>query len=216
MEEGYPGTVDFTVTYTLDGGRLAIDMAATLRADAESTYINMTSHPYFNLSPSGADILDHVMYMPEVACALAVDDSQIPTGTLVNTATFPSLFFTSAASLGSRVRDASLKATRGIDHYYLASNNSDSLMVTVTNPSSNFGLRVYSTAPGLQVYTGNWLDASLPFKASRGAYSPYAGVAIEPSAPPNAINMAEYAHLVTVKQGETWKQQIVYELFSAS
>lgn len=173
----------------------------------------MTTHGYFNLSSSERTIHNHVIDMPLINSALAIDEFQIPTGKYLTPKTSPSLFFTKPEILGPRIADPGLSPTKGFDHFFLSPKISSEL-VTVESQDGKLGMKVFTNAPGFQFYTGNWLSESLPSKKSHLKYGPYSGFCIEPSAPPDSINSSEFAHLVKVNVGESWKENVTYRFYS--
>jgi aldose 1-epimerase len=205
-EEGYPGSIKVTLIYTLDGNGLALDSTAELLCipgeDVEETYVNFTSHPYFNLSGGKDDsIHDHLVDMTHgVSGCLELDDNQIPTGRVLDRSSNPELFLDNKPLKDSLHLVQNFK---GYDHFYLTP--SPTAVMKVTCPANGLSLKVTSDATGFQFYTGNWLDGSF-------GYGQYAGFCVEPSHPPNSINMTAYRDLVLLKKGHPKKQRIVYQL----
>ena len=156
-EEGYPGNLTATVRYSLTDSGLRIDYQASTDKD---TVTNLTNHSYFNLSGSG-DILKH-----QVSIAAArytpVDSNLIPTGELRSVAGTPFDFRTPHA-IGERIggSDEQLKFGKGYDHNWVLDHSGPlTHAATVHDPASGRVLEVLTTQPGLQFYTGNFLDGS--------------------------------------------------------
>ena len=207
MDQGYPGTVEFKVTYSLAPDTLQIHLGANLLGDAEATYVNLTAHSYFNLSNSPT-IHDHVVHFPGADQAFAMDETQIPTGQLLGPLNNPGLFFLEKSVVGPRLNQPQLSALRGFDHFYLTKQP-----CFIECPSTKVGLKVWSDVPGFQFYTGNWISEALDAKQG-GKYGPYAGLCIEPSYPPNSINMSDYADHVMITPTKPFQSTISYQVYS--
>lgn len=216
LEEGFPGAISVIATYTINKDGLSVAFEALLKQDSPvpRTYISLTLHPYFNLSGnSDKTIQRHIMHAPYSDFTLELDEFQIPTGKQLTPETDPAFFFREPSEIGPRLDLANLQQFRGFDHYYHVESEAKKPWLTVEHPTSKIALQVSSDAFGYQFYTGNWLDDSIPSKKSHGAhYNRFAGFCIEPSPPPNAINMKEYTKQVTLSKGDTWKQKITYNI----
>jgi len=208
---GYPGTVAVTVTYSLsDTGDLTITMAATTD---KPTVINMTNHALYNLGgeASGHDAMDHVLTIP-AARFTPVDPALIPTGELAPVA--GTVFdFTTPRRLSDGLRDgrdAQIRAGRGYDHNFAIDAGvtaQPKLVARLHDPKSGRTLDVLSTEPGVQLYTGNFLDGTVPGKGGR-LYRMGDGVALEPQKFPDSPNQPRFPS-ARLNPGETYRHVMV-------
>ncbi|MGV9600014.1 aldose epimerase family protein [Streptosporangium sandarakinum] len=189
-QEGYPGTLTVSLTYTLTGDALRLDYRATTDAP---TVLNLTNHSYFNLA-GGGDVLDHVVRI-DAARYLPVDAAQIPTGELAPVAGTP-FDLTVPHRIGDRVGDPLLGG--GYDHCYVLDGG-----VEVTDPASGLTMEVTTTEPGVQFYTANLLD---------GVATPYgrhAGLCLETQHFPDSPNKEHFPSTV-LRPGEEFASTTVY------
>lgn len=201
-EEGYPGNLDVTVTYTLtDMDELRIDMEAmTDRA----TPLNLTNHAYFNLCGHG-DVLGHVVGIA-AAKYTPVNAALIPTGRLAKVAGTP-LDFTTPHAIGERL--AALPG--GYDHNFVLDRKADGQLFAaarVEAPESGRVLEVSTTEPGIQFYTGNFLDGSL---TGRGGvrYARHAGFCLEPQKFPDSPNQPAFPSSI-LRPGSMYVHTILF------
>lgn len=204
-EEGYPGELRLTVTYTLENNavRLTYDAVST-----EDTVVNLTNHTYFNLNGhASGSALSHVLLLPADAYTPS-DDENIPLGTVAPVAGTP-LDFTSFHMIGARMSDPLLKQFNGYDYnYVLTAPNSAAVLV---GDRSKLTLSVSSNRPAIQLYTANFLSER---RGKGGAsYAPFSAVCLEPQYFPNSANEPSFKRIgdPTLKKGEQYHQEILYK-----
>ena len=161
-EEGFPGELLVTVTYTLTD-----DNALNIGYEAKSnqlTVVNLTNHSYFNLSGNPENtILDHILYL-NADSYTPTNEELIPTGKIEKVAKTP-LDFTIPKAIGERINDTTFQAIKfgkGYDHNFVLNTKGEisALAAKVVSPSNGITMEVYTTEPGIQLYTGNFLDGS--------------------------------------------------------
>ncbi len=210
-EEGYPGNLSVTAVYTLThDNALKLEFTATTDQD---TVVNLTHHSYFNLAGKGT-ILDHVVMIPADKYT-PVDSTLIPTGELAPVEGTPFDFRTPTA-IGARINqdNEQLKFGKGYDHNWVINKppGQYGLMARVTEPTSGRIMEVWSDEPGLQFYSGNFLDGTLTGKGG-WVYQFRDGFCMEPQHYPDSPNKPEFPSVV-LKPGKTFHNVIVYK-FSA-
>ncbi len=206
-EEGYPGNLSVTATYTLtEQNGLQLEYAATTDKD---TVLNLTQHSYFNLAGKG-DVLGHVVMIPADRFT-PVDATLIPTGRLRPVKVTP-FDFTSPTPIGARIAqaDEQLKFGNGYDHNFVFDKRIGdlTLLARVSEPTTGRILEVLSTEPGLQFYTGNFLDGTLTGKGGI-AYNFRNAFCMEPQHFPDSPNQHGFPSVV-LKPGQVYKNTIIF------
>ncbi|MFP4172796.1 MAG: aldose epimerase family protein [Candidatus Hydrogenedentota bacterium] len=206
-EEGYPGALDVMVTYTLTNDN---ELRADFHAETdEPTICNLTHHSYFNLAGEG-DILDHVVMMPAEHFT-PVNDELIPAGEVQSVEDTP-FDFTEPTPIGARIDEENeqLEQGGGYDHNWVYDKEDGelTLMARVTEPESGRVMEVLSTKPGMQFYTGNFLDGSLTGKDG-WVYEQRHGFCMEPHYFPDTPNQPDFPSAV-LRPDETYDHTIVY------
>jgi aldose 1-epimerase len=208
-EEGYPGTLNVRVTYSLtDVNALEIEYQAT--TDAE-TPVNLTQHTYFNLAGHDAgNVLGHDL-MLHADRYTPVDATLIPTGELAPVDGTP-FDFRKVTPIGSRIDQASeqLKSGRGYDHNFVLNRSGAGLQpaARVVEPKSGRTLELSTTEPGLQLYTGNFLDGSVKGKGGT-AYPHRGGLCLETQHFPDSPNKPSFPSTI-LRPGQTLRTQTVW------
>jgi aldose 1-epimerase len=207
-DEGYPGTLTARVTYTLPNARneLVIDYEGT--AD-QATPLNITNHSYFNLAGAG-DILGHVLTL-NADSLTPVDTTLIPTGAISPVAGTPFDFRTPTA-IGARIdaKDAQIKNGGGYDHNFVLNRGAPGLVhaARVTEPTTGRTLDVSTTEPGVQFYSGNFLDGTLTGKGGR-VYQHRNGFCLETQHYPDSPNHANFPSTI-LQPGSTYRSRTVF------
>jgi aldose 1-epimerase len=200
-DQGYPGNLDVTVVYELNN-----DNELVVAYDAitdKPTPVNLTQHSYFNLAGQGS-ILGHALTIHADAYT-PVDEGLIPTGALVPVAGTP-FDFREAHTIGERIEadDEQLRFGKGYDHNFVLNKPADgasTLAVRVVEPNSGRVLELYTEEPGVQFYSGNFLDGSLTGKGVN--YGFRSGFCIEPQHFPDSPNQRNFPNTI-LRPGEEY------------
>jgi aldose 1-epimerase len=208
-DQGYPGTLTVTVRYTVTGDQaLRIDYEATTDAP---TVVNLTNHSYFNLAGAGSgDVYGHQLQL-NATHFTPVGPDLIPTGDLDPVAGTP-LDFRHPAAIGGRIRAGhpQLRYAGGYDHNFVLDRAGDGLSAAahVTEPVSGRTLDVLTTEPGLQFYSGNFLDGTIT-GAGGGLYRQGDGFALETQHFPDSPNRPAFPSTV-LRPGDTYRSTTEY------
>ncbi|HUV66941.1 MAG TPA: aldose epimerase family protein [Sedimentisphaerales bacterium] len=205
-EEGYPGNLACSVTYTLtDENELKIGYEAETD---KATVLNLTNHSYFNLAGHGAgDVLGHVL-MLNADKYTVFDDALIPTGEIRSVKATP-FDFTTPTPIGARIGEVGA----GYDqNYVLNGGGSPALCARVSEPTSGRVMEVRTTEPGVQLYTANWSNKSVTGKAGQ-VYGNHGGFCLETQHYPDSPNKPDFPSVV-LKPGQKFTSVTVFE-FSA-
>lgn len=207
-EEGYPGTLNVSVTYQLKkDNNLEVSYAAETD---QKTIINLTQHSYFNLSGSAAPVLDSYLKI-NASKFLAVDATLIPTVEKRSVQQTP-FDFTSFKKMGAEINAANqqLQYGSGYDHCWIIDGEAGEMRKAAEayDPVGGRSITVYTTEPGMQFYSGNFLDGSINGK--HGRYSKNTGFCLETQHFPDSPNQPDFPEVV-LEPGETYNSSTIYK-----
>jgi aldose 1-epimerase len=209
-EEGYPGTVTLKVTYTwTDKNELRIDYEGTTD---KPTVLNPTHHSYFNLTGKFTQTILNHQLMIEADGITPVDKGLIPTGGIMNVADTP-FDFRSATAVGAHIADSNEQMTfgRGYDHNWVLRDFSGQVrkVAELYEPTSGRLMTVFTDQPGLQFYSGNFLDGTA--KGKDGVlYQQRTALCLEAQAFPDTPNKPQFPQ-VTLRPGKVYRQTTIYQ-----
>ena len=214
-DQGYPGELRVTARWQLDdSNRLSVEYTATTD---RPTLVNLTNHAYWNLSGDGAGgALGHVLMIPAQAY-LPTDAGSIPTGEFRPVAG-TAFDFRAPLPIDARVRDAAdeqILLARGYDHNWVIDyvvSAEPRLLARLSDPKSGRAMALYSDQPGLQFYSGNFLDGNLIGKSGR-AYRMGDAVALEPQMFPDSANQPAFGS-IRLDLDETYRCRIIWQFLT--
>lgn len=211
MEEGYPGNLEVEVVYTLNNQD---ELSVTYKATTDkTTVINLTQHSYFNLSANfNNTILNHELILNSDSF-LPVDNTLIPTGEFRDVTNTPFDFRTSK-TIGQHINeeDLQLKNGFGYDHCWVLNEQDKGVrfVASAFEPQSRRFLEIFSDEPGIQFYSGNFLDGTLPSK-NNGSYEFRSGFCLETQHFPDSPNHKNFPSVI-LRPEEEYKSQTIFKL----
>ena len=199
-DQGFPGNVTAEVRYTVLDDGVRVDFTATTDAP---TPVNLTSHVYFNLNGEGTGTAEDHLLQIDAEHYLPVDGTGMPLGGLAPVEGTP-FDLRAPTTIADAVRSAhpQMQPSRGIDHNYAPAGQGLRRVAVLDAPRTRTRMELFSDQPGLQVYTGNFLDGAVPATGS-GLYRQGDGIALEPQLFPDSPNRAEFASPV-LRPGQTY------------
>ncbi|MGN0314345.1 MAG: aldose epimerase family protein [Fusicatenibacter sp.] len=214
-DQGYPGNLWTTVFYSLDDeNRLSIEYFAESDAD---TIVNLTNHNYFNLNGhNGESVLNHNIWI-DADYITDLSDDKIVYGKLLPVKDTP-FDFNHPHTVGERYRENNrlLALSDGYDINYVLNRrtyNQLEKVCVVSEETSGRSITVYTTLPAMQFYTANYIKDDFTFKGKENhLYTQYCGLCLETQHNPNSINCPDFSSSVTLKRGEKYHSETIYEI----
>ncbi|WP_457109174.1 aldose epimerase family protein [Marmoricola sp. URHA0025 HA25] len=205
-DQGFPGTLHATARFEVVRSDVRVDLTATTDA---TTVVNLTSHAYFNLDGAGAGTIDDHVLRVDAEEYTPVDRNGIPLGAHAPVAG-TAFDFRAPAAIGPAVRSGEEQVgwARGIDHNYVLHGEGLRRAAVLSSRRTGTTLELHTDQPGLQVYTGNFLDGTRP-SADGGRYRQGDGIALEPQLFPDTPNRPQFGSAV-LRPGETYRSRIVW------
>lgn len=237
-DNGFPGRVTLVVNYTLtDENAWILDYSAT--TDSPIAVISSTNHAYWNLNANvggTGTVLDHILSMPAMGGFLETDSTLIPTGNLHSVLDYPGMDFASQPKAVGKDLNNTVLSYGGYDNAFMLMPVSSStkeeeaararalglppglsLAASVYSPISGVGMEVWTDQPSLQVYSGNFLDGTLPRKASQGGpsatYQKHGALAMEAQGYVDAVHHPNWPP-ITLVPGQVYRQTTAYRFFT--
>jgi aldose 1-epimerase len=214
-EEGYPGTLNTKITYTLTNNN-TVQIDYTAQTD-QTTIINLTNHSYFNLSGAGDTYIGDHMLTINADNYLPTDNTAIPYGNPQTVAGTP-MDFRTPHSIGERIENQfqQLIFGKGYDHTYIlnktTAGSQASLCAKALSPKTGIAMDVLTTEPGVQLYTGNWMTGE--FTAKYGHHYPMrSAFCLETQHFPDSINQPDYPTVI-LNTGEIFKSQTIFKFYT--
>jgi aldose 1-epimerase len=209
MQDGYPGNLYCSVTYTILDNSFVIEMEAKA---SEVTPVSLTHHCFFNLTGNATEsILDHTLQL-WANYFVPVNSHQIPIGTIASVENTP-FDFRIPKSLGMDIFKVNEQLTlaNGYDHHFVLSkeeNNPINLAARVTDPLSGREMELYTNSPGVQVYTGNFLDGQ-DVGVGKVCFQKHSAFCLEPQKIPNAVNNTRFPSIL-LEPDKGYQQKMIY------
>lgn len=224
-QEGFPGRVSVYASFILSedsNGVLSLEIKVVVRnLSIVQAIVNPTNHTFWNLSAFELDLSSHKLHIPGQRSRLLVDKDQVCTGEEIATARDPVFSFANQRALDNIDAFVDDIDFGGLDHFFLVDGKGGSnalAMLACLSVGKEHGKRlemqIWSDRPGMQVYTGNFLDSTVPMKQRNGFFYPRrCAIAIEASMPPNAVNIPRFRDSVILDPGKEASAQFVYKFF---
>ncbi len=210
-EEGYPGNLDATVIYSFtDNNELRMDYSAV---SDKATPVNLTNHSYFNLSGHNSkNMLNHRIFI-DAGAFLAISSECIPTGEILPVAGTP-MDLTRPAVIGDGIASSHEQIIygEGYDHNWLLNNHGDITRkaAELFDPKSGRVLEVYTTKPGLQFYSGNFINETARTGKNRAKYEKWGGLCLETQYYPNSMKHTHFPSPI-LQAGQVYRHSTIYK-----